>query len=273
MRIVLPFVCLFAVFAPAKETRLTEIGSLSKRDIAETSGMVQSRKHPGVFWIQSDSNNPANIHAIRANGKVVATFPIAVPNVDWEEISADDDGRLYISDTGNNGLKLPIRVIHRVKEPDPGSPSSTPLPVEKSYFYQFKSKDDRFDCEAIFLTKHHIYLIEKLRNDKEPRLYRLSLDEPGTLLKPAIPERLGKLDEFTEPVTGASRSFDGKRVAVVSTSATRIYDWQDGGRLTLRATVRYKERHIEAIAWDGDDLILATESGELFRLAATDWRN
>ncbi len=47
------------------------------------------------------------------------------------------------------------------------------------------------------------------------------------------------------------------------TRVVRVYDRAEGGSLTLRGTVRYKERDVESIAWDGPDLILATESGLL----------
>jgi hypothetical protein len=254
----------------SEDDPLVSLGRLSDPLIRETSGIVRSRKHDGIFWIQSDSGNPPAIHAVRRDGRVVASFRLAAPNVDWEDIAADEAGHLYVAETGNNGNLLPLRAIYRLDEPDPARPTKADLHVVASY-YRFASKDERFDAESLFVVGKEAFVIAKRRDGKPAELYSIPLDPPAPLLRPAVPRRVGVVPDFLEPATGASLSPDGRRLAVVATAVTRIYDREAAGRLTLRATVRYKERDIEAISWDGSDLILATEAGELFRIAATTW--
>jgi hypothetical protein len=250
---------------------LQPLGRLSDPAILETSGIVKSRRYPDVFWIMSDSGNPPAIHAIRRDGKVVASFRVAAPNVDWEDIATDDAGHLYLGEIGNNGGLLPLRAIYRVDEPDPSRPPTGDLRVTLATYYQFPSKAERFDAESLFVVGSDAFVVAKRFDGGEAGLFSLGLDPPSPLLRPGRPRRVGAIPGFTEPATGASLSADGRRLAVVSSRVARVYDRDSAGRLTLRATVRYKERDIEAIAWDGLDLILATESGALYRLAAAAW--
>jgi hypothetical protein len=252
---------------------LESLGRVSDRSIQETSGIVKSRKHRDVYWIHSDSGNPATIHAIRSNGSVIASFKVAAPNVDWEDISTDDEGHLYLADTGNNGKLLPLRAVYRIDEPDPFVATKRDLPVNLAIHFRFESKDDRFDCESLFVDGEYVYLIEKRRDDQTARLFRLPRDVARSLMKPARPEFVGEVPKFKEPATGASLSVDGQNLAVVSNQETRIYRWKVEGRLTLLGKVRYKKDDYEAICWDGRDLILATEEGKLFRIPEKAWRD
>lgn len=265
-------VALLCLPSPADDKDpLEPLGKLSEPSIRETSGIVRSRKYPDVFWILSDSGNPPAIHAIRRDGRVLASFRVAAANVDWEDIATDDAGHLYLGDIGNNGTLLPVRAIYRIDEPDPSQPPKGDLPVNLTVAYRFPSKADRFDAESLFVVEETAYLISKRRDKLEGEIFALPLDRPASLLKPILPRRVGALTKFHEPATGASLSPDGRRLAVVANKVTRIYDRGADGGLTLRATVHYKERHLESIAWDGTDLILATEPGELFRLPAKTW--
>jgi hypothetical protein len=250
---------------------LQPLGRLSDAAIRETSGIVKSRKHADVFWILSDSGNPPAIHAIRRDGRVLASYRVAAPNVDWEDIAADDAGHLYLGEIGNNGGLLPLRAVYRVDEPDPSLPPKGELQISLATYYRFPSKAERFDAESLFVIGNDALLVAKRFDGRAAEIFAVPLDPPSPLLRPASPRRVGSLPGFTESPTGASLSPDARLLAVVSTSVARVYDRDADGGLTLRATVRYKERDIEAIAWDGPDLILATESGALYRLAAATW--
>ncbi len=264
-------IVMLVALASSAPDPLQPLGRLLDPSIRETSGIVMSRKHPGVFWIHSDSGNPPMIHAIHRDGKVLRSYRVAVPNIDWEDIATDDAGHLYLGETGNNGHLLPLRAVYRVDEPDPRLPARGDLPVKIASYYRFASKAERFDAESLFVVGREAYLIEKRHDGRVAGLFTIPLDPPALLTGPAIPKRVTELPDFVEPATGADLSADGKRLAVVSNREALIYDRNADGRLTLLAKVRYKKRDIEAIAWDGLDLILATEAGELFLIAAKTW--
>ena len=85
--------------------RAVEAGKIDSKRVAESSGIVESRRHPGVFWTHNDKGNAAVIYAIRRDGEMVGQFKVDAKNDDWEDISTDDEGHLYIARTGNNDAK------------------------------------------------------------------------------------------------------------------------------------------------------------------------
>ena len=74
--------------------------------------------------------------AINALGRLIAEFPVeGATNEDWEDITIDDAGNLYIGDIGNNKNERDDLRVYRVPEPDPfagprtartACPASTP---------------------------------------------------------------------------------------------------------------------------------------------------
>ncbi len=82
---------------------------------------MPSRRYPGVFWVHNDSGNPAALFAVRADGRVLRRYQVAAPNLDWEDLAADDAGHLVVGDIGNNGERLPLRALLLFDEPDPAS--------------------------------------------------------------------------------------------------------------------------------------------------------
>ncbi|WP_165226578.1 hypothetical protein [Aquisphaera insulae] len=269
---------MIAILAPVLlclglEPPLESLGRFDRRILPEASGIVRSRRHPGIFWVHNDSGNAPLLFAIRRDGSIVASFRIAVPNVDWEDIAADDEGHLYLGDTGNNGGRLPLRVIYQIDEPDPARPAVEALKPTSASFYGFPP-GGRFDAEGIFhdAGSHSVIVATKRFDGKEAVLNAIPFRPAAPLLRPAMPRRLGTLPGFVEPVTGTSLNADGTLLAACSESVTRIYRRDRDGGWELLSTVRYPERPVEGITWDGDDLILVSEGQGVDRLAAATWR-
>src|SRR3954465_12348967 len=82
---------------------LEPLGRLRDPAIREASGLVKSRRHPDLYWVHNDSGNPPCLFAVRRDGTLVRKYTVGVPNVDWEDIAADDRGHLYLGEIGNNG--------------------------------------------------------------------------------------------------------------------------------------------------------------------------
>jgi hypothetical protein len=263
----------------AERVVLQPLGSLRHPAIREASGLVASRRHPGVFWVHNDSGNPAVLYAVERDGSLVREYPVRAPNLDWEDLAADDSGHLYIGDIGNNNGRLPLRAIYRIDEPDPGkeSPGDEPWPVTSTWYYRFP-KGKRFDAEGLFIDGQRAILVAKTFDEREAELFAIRLDVPAPLARPVLPERLGTLPGFVEPATGASLAADGLHLAVCSYNVARVYrrDRSDTDRWKLLATVSFeaegKADGIEAITWEGSDLILAAEARGLYRIGAAAWQ-
>jgi hypothetical protein len=268
MRVV-PF--LIAIFAAlADPSALEPLGRLDHPAIREASGIVASRRHPGVFWVHNDSGNPPALFAVRRDGSLIQKFAVGVPNVDWEDIATDDHGHLYIGDIGNNGARLPLRAVYRFDEPDPSEPAAGPLRANLVSFYRF-APGERFDAEGLVIDAGQAVLVAKTHDGRDAELFAVPLDRPASLIQPALPKRLGELPGFREPATAADLSSDGKRLVVASLNVARVYERQDSA-WRLIGEVRYRADGIEAVCWDGDDLIFAGEGRGVYRIKAAAWR-
>jgi hypothetical protein len=251
---------------------LERVGRFEASALVEVSGIVKSRRQPGIFWVHNDSGNPSTLFAVKLDGTVVRSYRVEAPNVDWEDIATDDSGHLYLGDIGNNGNRLPLRAIYRLDEPDVTLPATDqPLKPTLSIHYRFPEKA-RFDAESLFIDRGRAFLISKRFDGQDAELFAIKLDEPASLLRPTTPERIASLPECSEPATGADLSSDGKRLAVVTTKAVRVYEPDGVDRWKLVGTVKFEAPGVEAVCWDGFDLILASEDRSVYRISETAWK-
>jgi hypothetical protein len=252
---------------------LEPLGRFDLRSLPEASGIVKSRRHPGIYWVHNDSGNSPSLFAVRRSGAIVREFRLNVPNVDWEDIAVDDQGHLYVGDIGNNGGWLAVRGVYRIDEPNPGRPATEPLRVQASTFYRF-AHGDRFDAEGLVYDPNSgsAVIIAKRFDGREAELFAISFQPAAPLLRPATPRRIGTLPRFVEPVTGASLSDDGRLLAACSSAVTRVYGRGRDRSWEFQAEVRYAPSSVEGITWDGGDLLLVSEGGGIDRIAEATWK-
>ena len=257
---------------------LEAMGRFDARAIPEASGIVKSRRYPGIFWVHNDSGNAPLLFAVRGDGRVVRRFRLSVPNLDWEDIAIDDRGHLYLGDIGNNSVLLRFRTVYQLDEPDPTKPEGgegeAPLPVIRTVPYALP-QSNRFDAEGLFQEGGEFTVIAKYLDGREAELFAMPLESKAAR-KVVMPRSAGRLPGFVEPATGADLSEDGTLLAVCSYAVTRVY--RRAGRPEApswapAAEVRYAALPVEGIAWDGRDLVLAAEEARgLFRLREAVWR-
>jgi hypothetical protein len=248
-------------------------GRLAHPPIREASGIAASRRHPGVFWVHNDSGNPSALFAVRRDGTLLREYAVRAPNLDWEDIAADSDGHLYIGDIGNNGKRLRLRAIYRIDEPDPAGPDDGPLSTTGAWYYTFPT-DGRFDAESLFIDGGRAVIVAKTFDERPAELFAVPLGTEAPLGAPVLPQLLGSLPGFVEPATGAAIAADGRRLAVCSYQVARVYgrdklssdDWK------LLGNARFEADGVEAITWENDDLILASEGRTVYRVPAATWR-
>jgi len=264
-------------FAPA--------GQIRDPHLTELSGLVESRRRPGLLWGHNDSGNPAELFALEPGGRVVATVGVAARNEDWEDIAADDAGHLWICDCGNNRNRRNELRLLRIDEPDPEHP---PASVTPDVVVRFSYRERRppppggesahdFDAEALFFAGGRLWLLTKHRTDSRTVLYRFD-DLSGE--RPVQPTVAGALDlgpaasAGLSMVTAADATRDGRRLAVLTYGRILLFEdpAADGG--WLRSEPREfplapaLTRQAEALAWrrDGRALWFANEEGALFRV-------
>jgi hypothetical protein len=246
--------------------------------IDESSGLVASRQHPGVFWTHNDSGDDARIFAVRADGSLIREVEIqGAVNRDWEAITVDAQHRLWIADVGNNWSSRDDLAFYVVPEPDPMQADRSAAAERIAVYYPEQRGDDRrnFDSEAVFAADGRTYLLTKHRADTRTVLYRMPLagDMRGM-------EKLGEFDVGGDPdnyggrVTDASLSMDGQHLAVLTYHAIFIFRRPSEAGAWLSDLVKQiplrqsRFRQCEAIAWHGADLLITNEAGQIFTVSA-----
>lgn len=159
---------------------------------SESSGVVASRKNPGLYWTHNDAGAAApRVWAFRLTSED-KTVRIAkhlgyvelteASNTDWEDIARGPNGTIYIFDGGDNPpCGRTGKRIHRFTEPtiDPnGSPVAMTSACESVRFEYPSSSDpsvpadsdaDRYDAECLMVHpgSGDIYIVTKRTTDKQ----------------------------------------------------------------------------------------------------------
>jgi hypothetical protein len=200
---------------PSRSIQLT--GRITAPDIKESSGLVASRRYPGVFWTHNDSGNAPILYAITATGELIARFPVKGATCrDWEDIAIDDQGHLFIGDIGNNWGKHHQLAVYRLAEPDP---RGKPVVLVVDQAWQLRFPGNSFDCESLFVWKQHGFVISKVFDCERAVLYRFPL------VKQRVPAVLEKVVELPIrwPCTGADISPDGGKLAVMTNAGPYVF--------------------------------------------------
>jgi hypothetical protein len=239
----------------------SQIGALAHKAIRESSGVIASRRFPGVFWTHNDSGNDPVLYAVTQNGTTLREFPVAAEMNDWEDIATDDAGRLYIADTGNNKRDRKHLRVLQIAEPDPsqGAKAEALVPLA---VWKLAYPGERFDCESLFIFKDDGYVISKVEPPARARIYRF----PLTKQRGAIP-----LEEVTSiaaegAVTSADISPDGRWLAVLGTDGLRVLEINGDIALAgkARATIiALPPLHLEGCCFAPGGILLTAETREI----------
>jgi hypothetical protein len=197
-------------------------------EVAETSGLAESRVRPGVFWTHNDSGGDPVLFAVNAAGQLLGTVRVAgAENKDWEDLAVGPcpaGSCIYIGDTGDNNGKRKDVEVYRVPEPAPTAAATAP--AER---FTLRYPQDSRDSEALFvLPDGALYLVTKGRR------------QPVELFRARAPLRAGATSTLqrvsglstTEPgrinqVTGAAATPDGRRVAVRTYTGLYVFRTAD----------------------------------------------
>ena len=240
------------------------VGRIEHAPVRESSGIVASRRHPGVFWTHNDKGNASRLYAIGGEGKLLAEFGVDAPNDDWEDVATDADGNLYVGNIGNNGAKRDWLEVHRLTEPDPAAASGTVpvLKVERTWRLRFPGK--AFDCESLFVHGGYGYVISKLFTAQPAAVYRFALGDAGE----STLEKVADLPIRT-PVTAADLSADGSRMVVLSGEGLHVFrvdgDVARAGSVPAKV-IALPQGKLEGACFTPDGLLVTSEGREIYRV-------
>ena len=263
------------------------LGNLQDRSVTESSGLVASRRNPGLYWTHNDSGDGPFVYCVGGRGESCGVWQVTGAGArDWEDVAAGpgpepDRSYLYIGDIGDNLGDQEQVTVYRVAEPAvaPGAAPasrSAPAPTEGAEALRLRFPDGPHDAEALLVHPQSgdLYVVTK---EPPSGVYvaRAPLSE-GSSIALARVAVVGEGEEGSRTglVTGGDISPDGSRVALctyregyeLAAPAGRPFDdvWR-------QAPARFGvgSRTVgEAIAYRLDGRALLTTSEDPFRAAA-----
>lgn len=256
--------------ACAQKTYMGNLEKLGKfpSKLKEVSGLEVTPN--GNIWVIEDSGNKDEIYRVDKDGDIKESLKIDhAKNRDWEDLTVDTKGNLYIGDFGNNKNTREDLVIYKIPEDEMDKKEPNADKIEFFYPQQkdFPPKKDSlyFDTEGFFHLDDHLYIFTKNRTrpySGKTLIYRVP-DKEGEYEA----EFLGSLflcgDQDHCSVTSADISPDGKTIALLSYGFAFLltdFSTPDFTKSSIKIIDLQTDTQIESICfYDDNTLLIADE--------------
>ncbi|HEY3414872.1 MAG TPA: hypothetical protein VGM51_17710 [Armatimonadota bacterium] len=217
--------------------------------ITEASGIVESRRNPGIVYVHNDSGDSARFFAVGRDGKTrfVVTVRNAA-NTDWEDIAATRDSTgapvVFLADIGDNEQTRDVLTIYQVVDPAaPKGPAGATVGVEARAI-RFRYPNGHHDAETLLAepAARALYVVTKTRKQEPSEIFRLDPRAPGvqTAVKVGELRFSDPLPIYTGMATGGDISPDGSRVVVRTYQCA--YEWPVARGESVERALRAKPR-------------------------------
>lgn len=252
-------------------------------EISESSGLVLTS--PNSLWTHNDSRGKPEIFNLDSLGNLKKTITLSnEPNVDWEEITKDDKGNVFVGDFGNNECKRHGLMIYKFANPDLVHSDSI---VAQDIFFSYPDQHDfppsdnelNFDAEAMIAFNQSLYIFSKNRSSPYSgytKLYRVPA-VPGTYVVQLVDSFYTGHNSIKE-CSITSAAINSSHSILVLTSHERIWVFTNfSGDKFFEGNVRElsffgKDLSVEGVCFKSEKEIYLTEersapgSGKLFYL-------
>lgn len=164
-------ISLFSLSQSLPTTTLAPLPTL----VNESSGLALI---DGRLITHNDSDNEPVLYELdTTNGTILRTVWINAPNIDWEDLTADND-YLYIGDFGNNlGNRTNLKILKVHGSDFSLLDSLQPQIIEFAYGEQTNFNPGNFntdyDAEALISEGNHLYIFTKQWSTAGTRVYQL----------------------------------------------------------------------------------------------------
>jgi hypothetical protein len=164
--------------------------------------------NPKIVWTIQDAGNSNTLFGLNMKGHIKRSIVISnVKNIDWEDLTSDNFGNLYIGDFGNNSEKRKVFRILRINHEDLDKNSAQAEFIE----FTLPKNQDSKDFEAFFLHNNTFYIFSK---------------ETKKFIVLTVPNEVGKhiaklgskynFDGKNNKITSADISTDGKTIVLLN---------------------------------------------------------
>lgn len=245
-------------------------------ELKEVSGMT--RLPNGDLWLLNDSRNPAHLYRFEPFSKqLLEVRKLPLKNMDWEDLTHDPAGNLYIGDFGNNGNRRQNLRIYRYNPATHALDSILFRYPDQTAFPPERVEDWNFNCEAMVYFQDSLHLFSK--NSFKGNFYTKHYVLPAKPGGEYVAEFRDSIQLKNRVVTGAALSQDGKVLALTGyimrrqlgflpfTRASVLYFTEFKGSQFLNGKQRWRRlpkflfsRQFESITpWEGNLWLVANE--------------
>ena len=195
------------------------------KTLKEVSGLVYD-KQSSTFWVLQDKGNKPELYQLDTLGNLLHTLKIKTNNTDWEELTMDPVGNLYIGDFGNNdNTREDLRILKINK--DSLNLSQTLPDYYLDFYYpeqnQFPPKQNEllYDAEAFITYENNFYIFTKNRSKTstgKTLVYKVSYNSQKTSAE--LLTTISTCDSFRDcAITGATLVPNTKDVLLLTNSS------------------------------------------------------
>jgi len=195
--------------------------------LKEVSG-TQTVKNSDLIWMLNDGGNANKIYGLTTKGKLKKEIIINAKNHDWEDLTTDDNGNLYIGDFGNNRNDRKNLAILKINNEDLSGSKNVDIDRIRFFYpeqqkFPPKKKHLYFDTESFFFYNDSLYLFTRSRvkgDYGKTALYKI----PATTGNHAATF----ISEFTScsglkcSITSVAISSDKKKVVLLSSDTVIV---------------------------------------------------
>lgn len=260
-----PLLLIFFLFQACDTGKLDLVASLNN-SLDESSGLevIAGSK---LFYTIQDSGNSNRLYAVDDKGNIAHEYVIAnSKNEDWEDLTTDKKGNIYIGDFGNNSRKRKKFAIYKVNLHEM---KNTELQADKISF-KLPEKAKSKDFESFLLYREHFYIFSK---------------EKGSCIVISVPNTIGdheaKLVETLNlkgkdnKITSADISSDGATIVLLNHDKLwKITDFKSDHFLegTIEKVLFNHNSQKEGVCfWDNETIFISDErkgphGGNIYKL-------
>lgn len=220
-------ILLFLIACSCKTGNLKIIADLPKT-LDEASG-IETIKNSDVIWMLNDGGNSPKLFEVSVNGKIKRALKINAKNNDWEDLTTDEEGNIYIGDFGNNSNQRKNLAILKVSKDSLKNIGG--INIERISFkypnqtkFPPKKKEQYFDCEAFFHFNDSLYLFTKSRvkNDfGKTNLYKIPAKQGHHIAE--FISSFNSCPKLNCWITSADISNDGKKVVLLNSKSIWLF--------------------------------------------------
>lgn len=271
MKSILLSVATIGLFSCQSTTDKIEVLTTLPKMIKEASAAEISSAASDLVWTIEDQKNDNILFGFTKNGELKKEIRINnVKNNDWEDLTSDEKGNIYIGDFGNNDNERQNLAIYKINASDLAKDQADASEIVEFYYpeqteFPAKKKDRIYDSESFFIFNNQFYLFTKNRSSKfdgTTVLYRVD-NKPGARLPAKKISSFVTCDNFNHcAVTSAAISPDKTKVAILTSDKVWIFTDFKGDDFFSGKSQMIELEHFtqkEGLTFESNDSLLITD--------------